>query len=117
MKRVMDQQTLRQENIQHHGTGGRSEENAGLGFSPAFYDFATQKIYPSLFADGRPAPCHLLDGLPDELVVDRTWSGRVTSVKATVISGFVRNGYFYTRTAAAKAVAEWTPVPRHARLD
>ncbi|HET7728797.1 MAG TPA: hypothetical protein VFK48_02075 [Usitatibacter sp.] len=117
MKRVLNEQTLRQENIQHLGTGGRSEENAGLGFRPAFYDFATQKIYPSLFADGRPAPCHLLDGLPDELVVDRTWSGRVTSVKATVISGFVRNGYFYTRTAAAKAVAEWTPVPRHARLD
>jgi hypothetical protein len=38
-------------------------------------------------------------------------------VKATVISGFVRNGYFYTRTAAARAVDEWTPAPRHARLD
>lgn len=117
MKRVMDEQALRQENIQHLGVGGRSEENAGLGFHPAFYDFATQKIYPSLFADGRPAPCHLLDGLPDELVVDRTASGRVTSVKATVISGFVRNGYFYTRTAAARAVAEWTPARGHARLN
>ena len=117
MKRVMNEQTLRQENIQHLGTGRRSEENAGLGFRPAFYDFATQKIYPSLLADGRPAPCHLLDGLPDELVVDRTASGRVTSVKATVISGFVRNGYFYTRTVAARAVDEWTPAPRHARLD
>lgn len=117
MKRVMNEQALRHENILHLGTGGRSEENAGLGFRPAFYDFATQKIYPSLFANGRPAPCHLLDGLPDELVVDRTASGRVTSVKATVISGFVRNGYFYTRTAAARAVAEWTPAPRHARLD
>jgi hypothetical protein len=113
----MNEQTLRQENIRHLGAGGRSEENAGLGFRPAFYDFATQKIYPSLLADVRPAPCHLLDGLPDELVVDRTASGRVTSVKATVISGFVRNGYFYTRTAAARAVGEWTPAPRHARLD
>lgn len=116
MKRVMNEQALRQENIQHLGTGGRSEESAGLGFQPAFYDFATQKIYLSLFADGRPAPCHLLDALPDEIVVDRTASGRVTSVKATVISGFVRNGYFYTRTAAARAIAEWTPVPRHADL-
>lgn len=116
-KRVMDEQTLRQENTQHLGTGGRSEENAGLGFRPAFYDFATQKIYPSLFADGRPAPCHLLDGLPDELIVDRTASGRATSVKATVISGFLRNGYFFTRTAAARAVAEWTKKPRHASLQ
>lgn len=117
VKHVINEQSLRQENIQHLGTGGRSEENAGLGFRPAFYDFATQRIYPSLFADGRPAPCHLLDGLPDELVVDRTASGRVTSVKATVISGFVRNGFFFTRTAAARAVAEWTPVPRHAGLQ
>lgn len=116
MKHVMNDQALRRENLSHLGTGGRSQENAGLGFRPAFYDFATQKIYPSLFADGRPAPCHLLDGLPDELVVDRTASGRVASVKATVISGFVRNGYFFTRTAAARAVAEWTPVPRHAAL-
>ena len=117
VKRVITEQSLRKENIQHLGTGGRSEENAGLGFRPAFYDFATQRIYPSLFADGRPAPCHLLDGLPDELVADRTPAGRVTSVKATVISGFVRNGYFYTRTAAARAVEEWTPVPRHAGLQ
>lgn len=117
MKRVVNEQMLRQENVECLGTGGRSEENAGLGFRPAFYDFATQKIYPSLFADGRPAPCHLLDGLPDELVVDRTASGRVASVKASVISGFMRNGYFYTRTAAARAVAEWAPASGHVRLS
>jgi hypothetical protein len=32
----------------------------------------------------------------------------VIAAKSTLISGFVRNGFFYTRTAAAKAVAEWT---------
>ena len=107
MKRLLTQELLREENVRHLGTGGRSEENAGLGFHPAFYDFATQKIYASRFADGRPAPCHLLDGLPDEVVVDRATSGRVVAIKATVISGFVRNGYFYTRTDAARAAAEW----------
>jgi hypothetical protein len=33
--------------------------------------------------------------------------GRVVSAKATLISGFVRNGYFYTRAAAARAAREW----------
>ena len=117
MKRAMTEERLREENVAHKGTGGRSEENTGLGFHPAFYDFATQRIYASRFADGRLAPCHLLDGLPDEIVVDRTASGRVTSLKATVISGFVRNGFFYTRSAAAKAANEWRRATSAADLD
>jgi hypothetical protein len=107
VKRVMNPKLLRLQNVVHNGTGGRSQENCGLGFCPAFLDFETQAIYPSRFADGRPAPFHLLDGLPDEVVVDRLPCGRVTSAKATLITGFVRNGFFYTRTAAAKAAAEW----------
>ena len=117
MKPIMNEALLRQENSVHAGSGGRSEENASLGFRPAFYDFATQKIYLSRFPDGRLAPCHLLDGLPDEIVVDRAPSGRVTAVKATVISGFVRNGYFFTRTAAARAVAEWSRPAKFADLS
>ena len=107
MKRVLNEQKLKRENVVHMGTGGRSEENAGLGFRPAFFDFATQRIYPSRFADGRLAPFHLLDGLPEEVVVDRAADGRVISTKATLISGFVRDGFFYTRTAAARAAREW----------
>jgi len=103
----MDDDALREENGVFAGTGGRSEDNHGLGFVPAFYDFDTQSIHLSRFADGRPAPVHLLDGLPGELVVDRTASGRVARVKASVIAGFVREGYFYTRAAAARATAEW----------
>jgi hypothetical protein len=107
VKRLVNAELLRRENVVHTGTGGRSEENAGLGFKPAFLDFATQIIYPSRFADGRLAPFHLLDGLPEEVVIDRTPNGRVIAAKATLISGFVRNGFFYTRTAAARAAAEW----------
>jgi hypothetical protein len=98
---------LHEENRVHARTGGRSEDNCGLGFRPAFLDFETQTIYECRFANGLPAPFHVLDGLPDEVVVDRTASGRVVAAKATLISGFVRNGFFYTRTAAARAAAEW----------
>lgn len=98
---------LAHENQVHAGTGGRSGENCGLGFRPAFLDFETQTIYPSRFANGLPAPFHVLDGLPDEVVADRASCGRVVAAKATLISGFVRNGFFYTRTAAARAAAQW----------
>jgi hypothetical protein len=108
MKRVMNETVLRKENATHAGTGGRSEENRSLGFRPAFLDFATQTTYLSRFANGRPAPFHILDGLPEDVVVDRSPNGRVISAKATLISGFERNGFFYTRTAAARAAAEWT---------
>ncbi len=107
MKPLMSEERLQQQNREYVGTGGRSEENADLGFRPAFMDFETQTIYLSRFANGRLAPFHLLDGLPDDVVVDRAPSGRVVAAKATLIAGFVRNGYFYSRTAAARAAAEW----------
>lgn len=107
MKRLVNKELLKRENAAHAGTGGRSEENAGLGFAPAFLDFATCTIHASRFADGRPAPFHVLDGLPDEAVVVRSPCGRVVAAKATLISGFVRGGFFYTRAAAARLVREW----------
>ena len=41
----------------------------------------------------------------DGLVVARHASGRVAAVKATIASGFVRQGRFFTRDEAAAAVA------------
>ena len=41
MKRLMDKQHLAKQNRDHAGTGGRSQENAGLGFAPAFLDYST----------------------------------------------------------------------------
>jgi hypothetical protein len=109
MKRLMSPELLGQESIDHARGGGCSQGNARLGFRPAFLDTATFTMHLSRFADGRPAPFHLLDGLPGELVVARSALGRVVAAKATLISGFERNGFFYTRSAAARAAAEWTP--------
>lgn len=107
MKRLMTLQRLADENVAFTGTGGRSQENRGLGFEPAFYDFTRGTTYRSRFADGKAAPFHVLDGLPDEVIASRDPSGRAVAAKATLISGFVRNGLFYTRTAAARALREW----------
>ena len=56
---------------------------AGLGFRPAILDFATFTIYWSF--DG-------LAGLPC----------------ATLVAGYERGGFFYTRSAAERAAREWT---------
>jgi len=57
-----------------------------LGFRPAFLDFATMTIYPSEVA------------------------ATMLGTRATLVAGFERNGFFYTRTAAARAAMEWASV-------
>ena len=101
MLRVLTPEVLEQETRMHEGSGGVSAENRHCGFRPAFLDRASGIIHPSCYASGEPAPFHLLDGLPDELVLARNTVGRVTKVVGSVISGFVHKGRFYTREEAA----------------
>ncbi|HHW77237.1 MAG TPA: hypothetical protein GX399_09480 [Xanthomonadaceae bacterium] len=95
---------LRRQNRVFRGTGGVSAENRTQGFAPAFLDTQTGCVYRACFADGRPAPLHLLDGLPSALVVARDAGGRVIAVQPSVLAGFVRNDRFYTRAQAAALV-------------
>ncbi|NVK42567.1 MAG: hypothetical protein HWE39_15100 [Oceanospirillaceae bacterium] len=95
---------LRQENIRFKGTGGISENSRSFGFRPAFLDTLSGRTYLSRFANGAPAPLHLLEGLPAELVV--SGAGRALRIRATVISGFVLDGRFYTRDQAAAYALE-----------
>lgn len=104
---MMTTQDLQDQNQLFQDTGGISEENGVLGFLPAFYDTQTGTVYLSRFRDGRLAPMHLLDGLPKELVMHYTPSGKVTVVKASVTAGFVFGGRFLTREQAAQAVREY----------
>jgi hypothetical protein len=93
--------SLALETARYRGTGGVSENNRSRGFQPAFIDRETEAVHLSRFPDGRLAPCHLLDGLPAELVLARNEQGRVTRVKSSVASGFVHDQRFYTRDEAA----------------
>jgi hypothetical protein len=105
MNRAMNGERLRKENLAYDGTGGVSTGNRSAGFIPAFCDIATGRVEPSRLADGSPASMHLLAGLPEEWIVSRGNGNQVLAVKATVISGFLRAGAFYTRDQAAQAVA------------
>lgn len=68
---------------------------------PAFRDTSTGAVYLSRFTDGRPAPVHVWDGLPESAVSKRAPDGRVAALKQTVVAGFSREGRFYTREEAA----------------
>jgi hypothetical protein len=78
-----------------------------VGFRPAYFDYATCALFLARGADGLPAREHVLDGLPDEAVAVRADCGRVIAAKATLLTGYERHGYFYTREAAWRAVEEW----------
>lgn len=104
MTQSMTVAVLERENETHRGGGGVSIENRSLGFVPAFMDAETGAVYRSRFADGRPAPIHLLDGLPEGVVITRTREGRVVRVKQSIASGFARDGRFFTREEASRLV-------------
>jgi hypothetical protein len=104
MAQSLSNAVLRKQNQIFKGTGGVSEKNRSQGFIPAFYDSKSHQARISRFANGTPAPVHILDGLPEEWIVECDPSGRVMAVKASVIAGFIYHGRFYTREQAAWAV-------------
>jgi hypothetical protein len=101
MELTLTKTLLALETAQYRGTRGVSENNRGLGFQPAFIDRETDAVYLSRFSGGRLAPCHVLDGLPADVVLARNEQGRVMRVKVSVVSGFVHEARFYTRDEAA----------------
>jgi hypothetical protein len=114
MGHTLSETLLALETARFRGTGAASENNRCFGFQPAFIDRETGTVYVSRFPDGGLAPCHLLDGLPAELVLERSKQGHVTRVNASVVSGFVNDDHFYTRDEAAAMLvsAPETELPR-----
>ena len=98
---ALSQNQLALENARYAGTGGISANNGSRGFVPGFYNTHTQTARVSCYADGAPAPIHILDGLPDTWITGRDSLGQVVQTAANVIAGFLREGRFYTREEAA----------------
>ena len=101
----MNPSILKQEGIAHQGSGGVISEHRSFGFRPAFRNTETGRVYAARFADSRLAPVHMIDGLPDEVVVARSVSGKALSLTSSVQSGFTRNGRFYDHDQAAAYLA------------
>ncbi|NBC49428.1 MAG: hypothetical protein GVY22_15935 [Gammaproteobacteria bacterium] len=105
LRGALNELTLRNENRRYASTAGISQCNRGLGFRPGYLNRATGELSLSRFDDGRAAPIHLLDGLPESWVEQRDEHGHVTVIDPDVVSGFIRDGRFYTREQAARAKA------------
>ena len=103
MNRALSDKELEEQSGRFRGTGGTSEEAKAQGFLPAFLDLDSGIVYLSRLLDGRLAAVHVLDGLPDELVLSRCENGRVLSVKQSLIAGFSLDGRFFSREEAAEA--------------
>ena len=104
MAQAMTNEALARENALYRGTGGVSAGNRAYGLTPGFLDSETGAVYPSCDANGRQAPIHLLDGLPEHLIEARNAAGRVARIKCSLVSGFLSAGRFYTRAEAAALV-------------
>jgi len=102
METALSDRVLHRQNTSYRNTAGVSQENRDAGFHPAFYDTQYRTADIARLRDGTPAPCHLLDGVPDDWVLKRDRSGKVITVKPSVVAGFIRNGRFYTREQALR---------------
>jgi hypothetical protein len=104
--RGLPQNRLAEQNRRFSGTGGVSRVNRSLGFLPGFKDSVTVKVYRACYANGTPAPFHMLEGLPVECMETEDTSGGPAPVvvKSSVIAGFILDEAFYSREEAARAV-------------
>lgn len=105
LRSALTELSLRAENRLFEQTRGVSQHNNGLGFKPGYRNGATGEHALSCFADGSPAPVHLLDGLPEAWIAERDSDGHVTRTCPDLVSGFIRDGHFYTRDEVIKATA------------
>ena len=46
----------------------------------------------SRYADGRPAPFHTLEGMPEEVIIRRSPGGKIAEAKRSLVSSFVKVG-------------------------
>lgn len=97
----MKQTTLHQENLTFSGSAGVSA-NAAPEFRPAFLDLASGEVELSLTAKGEPSHIHLISWLPPEWAVSLADNGAILELKSGIISGFERDGAFYTRDEMAE---------------
>jgi hypothetical protein len=96
---------LEEQNAAYAGTGGVSQNNREAGFAPAYRHTVTGQVARSMFADGSPAPVHLLEGLPQDWTQSGAGPGAGRRLHPAVQAGFVRHGRFFTREQAKRLIA------------
>ncbi|MCB1774439.1 MAG: dihydroorotase [Gammaproteobacteria bacterium] len=106
LRRGLCQCELEAQNGEFAGTAGVSQYNRSAGFVPAYCNHADGQVVASRFADGTPAPIHVLEGVPEHWVEHRDADSGLIRLKPTVEAGFLRDGRFFSREAARAAVEQ-----------
>ncbi len=96
---------LADQNETFSDTAGLSQNNSHAGFVPGYQDTQTGETHISRYANGKPAPIHLLEGLPDDWVARRDAEGHVAETKSGIVAGFIRDGEFFTRDAVLETLS------------
>lgn len=102
-RQVLASRGLRQQNRVYEELGSSSRD---AGLVPAFLDQATGLTHLSTFDDGKPAPIHVLDGLPEPLVVRRSRDGKATAGHGIRVAGFLKDREFFTRAQVTEEVRD-----------
>ncbi|NEX22500.1 hypothetical protein G3480_19675 [Thiorhodococcus mannitoliphagus] len=105
LRGVLTELSLRDENLLYANTRGISQNNQSLGFRPGYLNSCNGECALSRFSDGSLAPVHLLEGLPEHWIRRRDQAGKVTQLEPGIVSGFIREGRFFTREEAMSAAA------------
>jgi hypothetical protein len=106
MKQMLDYEDVIRDSLAYRGTGGVSAENSVYGFRPAFLDRDTGRIHLCDHPAGDALTSHRFDGLPAECITARDAQGRPSAIRSSLVAGFEREGYFFTREQAAQLI-QW----------
>lgn len=102
----MDKQELEDQNCRFSNTDAVSCNNKDKGFLPAFRDEDSGRVELARFVDGRPAPMHLIIGLPKSWAIEFDDNGAISVIKTSITAGFVRDGVFFTRDETIEACGD-----------
>lgn len=105
-RQVLSEAELKKQNQRFRGSKGISQNNREEGFVPAFHNRETGEVAMSCFANGLPAPVHMIEGLPKEWALELNAKGHPFRVSASVIAGFFRDGRFFTREQVSTLLAQ-----------
>ena len=95
----------KQDNGTHKGVAG-STTQPPPDFVPAYYDSETETVYLSRYSNGKQAPVHVLDTIPEELLQQNREheAAHQSEPSPRLIVGFVHNNRFYTRAQAIEEI-------------
>lgn len=88
-----------------HSTREVNSNSCQFYFIPAFYDALSHTVFLSCYKSGQLAPIHVLEGIPDNIIKNRTLTNNRGESKNSLIIGFIFKNKFLTRKQAINTLS------------